>query len=289
MIKIFKSLFSFRSRQDSRLRLSGLLEAEATEQVETLEVAEVDFQGRLAKAGFCTEEEKRFAVIVMSLITASIVIFAFFVATLKIGIGAGIGAAFVGIYLSALVCLYGLKALAANLEREIMFRLPIFLESVILLVESGLGVLPALQKVVSSGIEENKKDPVIRIMKAVYDLSSGGIPFGQSLEIISEKIDNKPLRHVLLHLDISSSEGGALIPSLRGLSEYAHREWKLSVEARVKRLENLVVFPVFASVIGLMVLTVAVPIVPVVDFFGTLDNRKQNISAPSSPDFQRPR
>ena len=36
-----------------------------------------------------------------------------------------------------------------------------------------------------------------------------------------------------------------------------------SYENRVRRLENLVVFPVFVSVIGLMCLTAAVPLVPV--------------------------
>lgn len=282
---MIEKIISLAGRQDSKQRLIGLSQAEQVEEEVTVSSSEIDFQSRLSKAGFYTVEQKRFAVFVMTIIVLIICIFCSIIAAFKIGFGAAFGAILVGLYLGALVCLFGLRILAANLQREVMFRLPIFLESVILLVESGLGVLPALQKVVTSDVEKSSKDPVLRIMKSVYDLSSSGLPFAQSLEIISEKIDNKPLCHVLLHLDISSSEGGALIPSLRGLSEYAHREWKLTVEARVKRLENLVVFPVFASVIGLMILTVAVPIVPVVDFFGTLDNRKQNVASPSSPNL----
>jgi pilus assembly protein TadC len=167
-----------------------------------------------------------------------------------------------------------LKLLEVKKKNEILFRLPLFLESIILLVESGLGVMPAVNEVVNLESKHPKRNPVTKVMRVVYELSAGGVPFSQALEQVSKITDCKPLRHVLLHLDVSSSEGGALIPSLRSLSDYAHREWRLAVEARVKRLENLVVFPVFLSVIGLMILTIAVPIVPVVEFFGTIEQKK---------------
>ncbi|HQH26843.1 MAG TPA: hypothetical protein PLP17_05550, partial [Oligoflexia bacterium] len=45
---------------------------------------------------------------------------------------------------------------------------------------------------------------------------------------------------------------------------------------RLRRLENLVVFPVFAAVLGLMCLAVAVPVVPVLDFFAAAQQNKQS-------------
>lgn len=224
------------------------------------------FGDRFGKAGFYSEGARR----IVKLIVAAFFIVVFILCL--IGIGSILISLFAAIYLTALTTLMFLKFRAKDLERETLFRLPLFLESVILLVESGLGVLPAVQSVVESG--KRKNEPVTQVMQAVYQLSSSGLPFGQSLELVAAAIDSKPLRHVLLHLDLSSSEGGALVPSLRSLAEYAHREWKLSVEARVKGLENAVVFPVFAAVIGLMLLVVAVPIVPVVDFFSGLDKQK---------------
>lgn len=46
----------------------------------------------------------------------------------------------------------------------------------------------------------------------------------------------------------------------------------MQVETRVKRLENLVVFPVFLAVMGLLLLTSAVPLVPVIDFMTSMKN-----------------
>ena len=142
-------------------------------------------------------------------------------------------------------------------------------------------LLPAVQQVVNNSKKRTvSKATVSKIMNMVYELSSSGMPFGQALELVADKVESKPLRHVLMHLDVSSSEGGALIPSLRSLADYASKEWKLSVETRVKRLENSVVFPVFMAVIGLMLLVAAVPVVPVMDFFGNMD--KESIKNASS-------
>lgn len=179
------------------------------------------------------------------------------------------GGAYVGITGFA----FFLKYRQREHEREVMFQMPIFLESLILLVESGLGILPALERVVPGKAHTRRISPVTRLFQLVYQLSASGMPFTQALETVAEVTPQRIVRHVLLHLDISGTEGGELIPSLRNLSDHAHMEWKLSVEQRVRRLENLVVFPVFASVLGLMVLTAAVPVVPLLDLKDILDNR----------------
>lgn len=172
-------------------------------------------------------------------------------------------------------------------EREMMFQMPIFLESLILLVESGLGILPALERVVPGKQQTRKISPVTRLFQLVYQLSASGMPFTQALETVAEVTPQRIVRHVLLHLDISGTEGGELVPSLRNLSDHAHMEWKLSVEQRVRRLENLVVFPVFASVLGLMVLTAAVPVVPLLDLKDILD-KKPDLAAQGSQLTQSP-
>lgn len=235
---------------------------------------------RLGKAGFLTRQERRFAVRILVAITAS---------------GAALGAIWgtmaggtlqlvlpvVGLYLGGMAALVYLSASTRDFQREILFQIPLTLEKIILLVESGLGILPALQRVVASDEIERHPNPVVRLLRLVYEFAAHGVPFGQALEMVADAVEIKPLRHVLLHLDISGNEGGELIPSLRGLSEHAHLEWKLSVEQRVKRLENFVVFPVFASVLGLMLLTAAVPIVPVIKFTEQLKTQAAQTTAKS--------
>ena len=115
----------------------------------------------------------------------------------------------------------------------------------------------------------------------MYRIDGGGIPFTQALGMVASSIEIRAVRNVLLHLDVSSAEGGRLVPALRSLSDRAHQEWKLGVETRVRRLENLVVFPVFISVMGLMLLTAAVPIVPLVEFAKSLSAENLNSSEAS--------
>ncbi len=185
----------------------------------------------------------------------------------------------IGIYFCFAIYLLFLKLKARSEERDCLFQLTIFLESLVLLVESGLGVLPALEKIVKSQIESGNKGLLSYFFKLIYNLTENGIPFSKSLAIISQACPNPTLKHIFMHLDISNSEGGELIPSLRNLSDYAHNEWKISVEHRVRRLENLVVFPVFLAVIGLMILSSAVPIVPLLKLKDSLNQKQQVFSS----------
>ncbi len=154
-----------------------------------------------------------------------------------------------------------LRVRIARAERTLLFELPIFLESMILLAEAGCGLLPALEQVVAA-CEIRRRSLLFRTMALALRLSASGIPFPQALEMVAANVPQRVLRHVLLHLDLSATEGAELIPSLRSLSDHTHTEWRLSVEHRVRRLENWVVFPVFGAVLGLMLLVAAVPLVP---------------------------
>ncbi len=168
--------------------------------------------------------------------------------------------------------------------RSIYYELPLVLEELVLLVESGLSLFPALEEVCySSAGSKNKNTLVRKTLQSAYQLAAFGLPISQAFEQVARVCPFAPLRHVLLHLDISSNVGGELLHSLRTLSEQVHQEWKLAVETRIKRLENLVVFPVFVSVMGLMMLTAAVPLVPVLDYMSSL-GKKDAPSAFSAPE-----
>jgi len=158
-------------------------------------------------------------------------------------------------------------------ERAILRELPLTLESLILLVESGLGILPAIHKLIESRGEETKPDSVRHYLALVHSLSSKGMPFLNALEAVAEECPPPAIRHLLLHLDIGANVGGQIGASLRSLAQHSHLEWRLSVEARVRRLENFVVFPVFGSVIGLVLLTAAVPLIPLLELQEKLDRQ----------------
>lgn len=232
---------------------------------------------RLGRAGFITPDERKRAKLLQGAIIILPALIGAFAWKDHARAGALIGFG-VGGYVGITAWMQLLGYCTKTQTRKVLFHIPLFLESIILLVESGLGILPAIEKSVGKQ-EPGKTNPVRRMMRLVYELSAHGIPFSDALQAVADASSIKVLRHTLLHLDISGTEGGELIPSLRSLSAHAHHEWKLSVEQRVKRLENLVVFPVFASVLGLMLLTAAVPIVPVIKLSQSLGSGGNNLQA----------
>src|SRR5262249_36639451 len=134
-----------------------------------------------------------------------------------------------------------------------------------LLAGAGYGLFPALECAVTAAKSADRPSVLSRLFDLVVHISAAGIPFPEVLEMVATAVPYRVLRHVLLHLDVSAIEGAELVPSLQSLSEHTHVEWRLSVEHRVRRLENWVVFPVFGAVIGLLLLVAAVPLVPLLE------------------------
>ena len=227
---------------------------------------------RLGKAGFLTTSEHSNAKLTMiGIISCGLcigIVLGYYHSLMGCLIG-GIA----GTYISLLIWLSYLRYRTSDFVRQVTFQIPILLESIILLVESGFGILPSIERAAS--VSSKQSHAVKRLFYIVYQLSAHGLPFTQALESVADAVDIKILRHVLMHLDISNSDGGELIPSLRSLSDHAHSEWKHSVEKRVKKLENLVVFPVFASVLGLMLLIASVPLVPLLNLKDSFKNKSQ--------------
>ncbi len=226
---------------------------------------------RLGRAAYFSKSERKQAVLLFMATVSFTTAIGAVVGLAEESFTMGAALSLVGLYIGCMLILYYLRWRAANLERQIMYGAPLLVESLILLVESGLGILPALHEIVSTGNRSNR-DPIKRVIGEVYELSAAGMSFGNSLKSVSDCVPHRVLRHILLHLDISGNEGGELVPALRSLGDHAHNEWKTSVESRVKRLENFIVFPVFLSIMGLMCLVAAAPLAPLLEVVHSLDS-----------------
>ena len=169
--------------------------------------------------------------------------------------------AVLGLSLGALGVQVSLHRRQRAYSARMVGSLPLTLESLILLVQSGLSVLPAIA---ACAAQMSSRDaPALRFFTILYDRTITGQAITDAVEEIAAALPYPAVRHVLLHLDIAGAEGCSIADALRSLSDYAHAEWRAGVEERVRRLENVAVFPVFAAVIGLFCLVVAVPLVRV--------------------------
>jgi Flp pilus assembly protein TadB len=243
-----------------------------------------NLEERLSLAGFITAADqnriKKIRLWVVSLFAASAGLFFLCVSGLAGGLISFLAAAYVATSCFFLWIAYRKK----DSVRSIYYELPLVLEELVLLVESGLSLFPALEEVCYSGSGSKGKNSLVRkTLRAAYQLAAYGLPISQAFEQVARVCPFPPLRHVLLHLDISSNVGGELLHSLRTLSDQVHQEWKLAVETRIKRLENLVVFPVFASVMGLMMITAAVPLVPVLEYMSSMSKADDQATGFSTP------
>ncbi|HMO18330.1 MAG TPA: type II secretion system F family protein [Oligoflexia bacterium] len=199
-----------------------------------------------------------------------------------------LGGVVFGLYVSLVIYSIVMSLKRASAIRKVYYELPLLLEELVLLVESGLALFPALEQICRPEVKLSKSvlspgrevDSSVarRLLRTAYRLAAHGMPISEAFEQVSRISPFPVLRQVLLHLDISSSVGGELLHSLRTLSEQVHREWKLAVETRVKRLENFVVFPVFVSVLGLMILASAVPLVPILEFMSSMSKNGKELS-----------
>lgn len=223
---------------------------------------------KLIRAGLISiEEQKRFIKL------RNYIFIAFMLATFEvllireISLSASIGVMVVVLYLLLLVYSLYLKFLTNNAEREIYYDTPLFLEELVLLTESGLALFPALQEICAKDVSKRSQTTLVRrYMASVYNLTLAGLPMSEAFAKVAKEAPFPPIKNLLLHLDVSSSVGGELIFALQSLAEQVHKEWKFAVETRVRKLENLVVFPVFAAVMGMMLMTAAVPLVPIMEF-----------------------
>ncbi|MCC6220225.1 MAG: type II secretion system F family protein [Deltaproteobacteria bacterium] len=252
-----------------------LAQAELEREVDSRGGARIAYlQSSLGKAGGISSMERRKLVFWLSSMPILSLCFG--------AVCAGLAGGIIGAYIGVMLSLFYYRHRVRDFTRELCYRLPMVLESFILLVESGLEILPALERLVSLDSNSRGRNPVIKILNLVYQLTSHGLPFNQASKLVANACNQKVLRHVLLHLDISGSEGGEIIKSLQSLSDYAHAEWKQSVSVRIKRLENKVVFPIFASVLGLLVLAAAGPFASIADFKGEMEKRRADVSSAKS-------
>lgn len=242
---------------------------------------------KLLMAGFLTASEQRYAKRIRLILLFVGLGFGFLMGLGLFGLGPSFPGAGLGLYAGLVAYVSWISFRKKDAIRSVYYELPLVLEELVLLVESGLALFPALEEVcvkrTASGVRSSRKETLARrVLLTAYQLAAHGVPISDAFKQVAKVCPFPVLRHVLLHLDISSSVGGELLYSLRTLSEQIHKEWKLSVETRVKQLENLVVFPVFVAVMGLMLLTAAVPLVPVLDFMSSMKNKDAAISSQDS-------
>lgn len=187
---------------------------------------------------------------------------------------------------SILACLIGLalghlyeRTRLAKLQRDhrqaIDFYLPLIMERLVMAVQAGLDILPAIRSVTELEVDfqeedqtekffvNTKLDPVSCLLKLVLSLSESGISFEKSLEEVSTRLNSPSIKHAFMHLSVAHKEGGELILPLRELSDATQLYYQESIEEEIAGMPVKATMPLLCTFAGLIVCFLTSPIIQV--------------------------
>lgn len=155
----------------------------------------------------------------------------------------------------------------ANKERErerLTFYLPLVMERIVMAVEAGLDVLPALHTVYSLELENKSElDPVTLLLKEACDLAENGATLEQALKDVAAKVDSIGVKHAFIHLALAHRDGGELVQPLRELSDSTQLYYQETMEEMIAKLPVKATLPLVITFGGLIMCFLASPIVQI--------------------------
>lgn len=158
-------------------------------------------------------------------------------------------------------------------SEQIKYFLPLAMERIVMAVEAGLDLVPAMKSLVT--LDESLgelKDPTINIFKHVVDLSEHGIRFDEALEHVASSTDATPLKHAFVHLSVAYRDGGEIVGPLRELSEATQLQYQEEVEENIARLPVKATMPLMLMFLGMLLCFLTPPAIQVISVAGEMSS-----------------
>ena len=172
------------------------------------------------------------------------------------------------IALSYLAIRYIISSRTFRFKRSLEYFLPVVMERMVMAVESGLDIVPAVSTVIEMEYKTNRQsiDPVTRLLGYVKDLCESGLSFEQALSEIASKFDCSALRHAFIHLGLAHKEGGALVGPLRELSDSTQLYYQETIEEEIAKMPVKATLPLLITFAGLIICFITIPLTQVMTF-----------------------
>ncbi len=171
--------------------------------------------------------------------------------------------------LSYIASRYYLSQCRARFKKQLEFFLPVVMERIVMAVEAGFDIIPAIGAVLAldermSEIDSRRvKDPVILLLERVYRLSQAGVPFDKALDEYSSTSPCRALRHAFMHLGLAQQEGGEVMGPLRELSDSTQLYYQEAIELEIAAMPVKATMPLVLTFAGLVILFLSTPLVQI--------------------------
>jgi Flp pilus assembly protein TadB len=149
-------------------------------------------------------------------------------------------------------------------KRALDYYLPIVMERIVMAVESGLDIIPALDAVVDLQKQElGECDPVTKILISIKRYTDSGLGFLEALEIATSQVQAPSVKHALVHLGIAYREGGEIIHPLRELGDATQLYYQEAIEEDIAKMPVKATVPLLCTFAGLIISFLTSPIIQV--------------------------
>ena len=184
------------------------------------------------------------------------------------GVGQLIAVALAGLLCGSAVLRARRRRARAALSRSIEFYLPIVMERMVMAVQAGLDIVPAMRTAVFQArprCVDSRPDPVSRLLRTVLALTERGVTLEQSLREVASRVDCTALRHAFIHLAIAQREGGEIVYPLKELSDSTQLYYQDSIEEEIARLPVKATMPLLCIFAGLVICFITSPVIQVLN------------------------
>jgi Flp pilus assembly protein TadB len=147
------------------------------------------------------------------------------------------------------------------------FYLPLVMERVVMAVQAGLDIIPALERIYRIELDEKRDhdriDPVSRLLYDAVELTERGMTLEEALKEVSHSHPSVSLRHAFMHLALAHRDGGELLVPLRELSDATQNYYQEMIEERIAKLPVKATLPLLCAFAGLIICFLTSPLVQV--------------------------
>ncbi len=154
--------------------------------------------------------------------------------------------------------------LKKQFNRDLIFFLPIVMERIVMAVQAGLDIVPAIKTATKFVGEGESPDPVTMLLRRAIYLTESGMIFENALKEVAADVESSPLRHAFLHLAVAQKEGGILIMPLRELSDSTQLFYQESIEEEIAEMPVKATMPLICTFAGLLLCFLVPPFLQVI-------------------------
>ncbi len=151
-----------------------------------------------------------------------------------------------------------------NLHRKrLAFYLPLTIERLVMSVQSGLDIGPAIERLVASRGNSRIDNPCEELFSQVLALNQSGLTLEESLNEVSNASPLPTIRHTFSHLASAQRDGGEILRPLIELADAAQQAYQEEMDEEIAKLPIKATLPLILTFAGLLICMMTPPILQV--------------------------